>query len=405
MVFLGEGSALPLPDWGIVCVLEVGDAKPIYMRCRSIPADLLSNLYELLKLLLETGLIGYSNSEWTSVIDLVEIEHLSDQDRSDLSTLLSEDQDIQRELLIPRDASVNLTLSEFLKMVTGILVMKKNGTDVRLCIDFRHYVVHDFGHGKWVLGGSDVGPSSTDFGLHLPLGHFQWKRMPFRLKNAALIYQPLLDNWLWGFVRLSPEEERLVDPEVLEFLGISPEDSGAPVSQGTDSQGEEVFRTSTDAVFHQNRGSPEQISYIDDIIYGDPSWDDLCKTPSEERVGVKKCKYLGHDISSDGNRMSPKLVKKVINLSFPKIQKGVQSFLGSLDYYTKCIEDLPILAATLYKASDEQLRSGDIEKPKHVFKILKDRLVSTPLLQHLDPGRQHVTILHANVVKCDRNLT
>ncbi|OWY91727.1 reverse transcriptase [Phytophthora megakarya] len=108
-----------------------------------------------------------------------------------------------------------------------------------------------------------------------PLGHFQWKRMPFGLKNAPLIYQQLLDNCLWGFVRLPPEEERLVDPEMGPVLSRS--------------------------------------SYIDDIIYGAPSWDDLCKTlnallyrlrywnisvslPKSE-FGVKKCKYLGHDIS------------------------------------------------------------------------------------------------------------
>ncbi|OWZ04862.1 hypothetical protein PHMEG_00023161 [Phytophthora megakarya] len=44
---------------------------------------------------------GYGGLE-----NLVEVEHLSDQDRDDLSKLLSEDQDIQRELLVPRDASV-----------------------------------------------------------------------------------------------------------------------------------------------------------------------------------------------------------------------------------------------------------------------------------------------------------
>ncbi|OWY99201.1 hypothetical protein PHMEG_00029843 [Phytophthora megakarya] len=80
------GNALPPPARGVVCDLDVGDEKPISMRSRRIPADLLSKVYELLKRLLETGLIEYSNSEWASAI---------------------------------------------------VLVMKKNGTDVRLCIDYR----------------------------------------------------------------------------------------------------------------------------------------------------------------------------------------------------------------------------------------------------------------------------
>ncbi|OWY95545.1 LOW QUALITY PROTEIN: reverse transcriptase [Phytophthora megakarya] len=223
--------------------------------------------------------------------------------------------------------------------------------------------------------------------------------MPFGLKNAPLIYQQPLDNCLWGFVRLPQDEERLVDPEVLEFLGISPEDSIAQVSQGMEPRG-------------ANWVAPEQMgpvlsrsSYIDDIIYGAPSWDDLCKTlnallyrlrywtsplPKSE-FGVKKCKYLGHDIASDGIRTFPKLAEKVLNLPFPKTQKGVQSFLGSLNYYAKPTRSRSHSLRNIGRATGR-----DLEKPRHAFKILKDRLVSTPLLQHPDPGRQYVIILHAN---------
>ncbi|OWZ05041.1 LOW QUALITY PROTEIN: hypothetical protein PHMEG_00022942, partial [Phytophthora megakarya] len=86
MIFLGEGNALPPPARGVVCDLDVGDEKPISMRSRRIPADLLSKVFELLKRLLETGLIEYSGSEWASAI---------------------------------------------------VLVMNKSDTDVRLCIDYR----------------------------------------------------------------------------------------------------------------------------------------------------------------------------------------------------------------------------------------------------------------------------
>ncbi|GMG17570.1 unnamed protein product [Phytophthora fragariaefolia] len=33
------------------------------------------------------------------------------------------------------------------------------------------------------------------------LGHFEWLRMPFGLKNAPMIYQRMIDNPLWGFVQ------------------------------------------------------------------------------------------------------------------------------------------------------------------------------------------------------------
>ncbi|OWY92208.1 hypothetical protein PHMEG_00038876, partial [Phytophthora megakarya] len=45
---------------------------------------------------------------------------MSDLDRNDLSKLLSEDQDIQRELLVPRDASAEPSPNDFRNLVTGI---------------------------------------------------------------------------------------------------------------------------------------------------------------------------------------------------------------------------------------------------------------------------------------------
>ncbi|KAE9053501.1 hypothetical protein PF010_g32884 [Phytophthora fragariae] len=33
------------------------------------------------------------------------------------------------------------------------------------------------------------------------LGHFEWLRMPFGLKNTPMIYQRMIDNALWGFVQ------------------------------------------------------------------------------------------------------------------------------------------------------------------------------------------------------------
>ncbi|OWZ05047.1 hypothetical protein PHMEG_00022939 [Phytophthora megakarya] len=58
---------------------------------------------------------GYGGLE-----NLVKIECLSDQDKADLSKLLSEDQDIQWELLVPPDVSVEPSPSDFRDMITGI---------------------------------------------------------------------------------------------------------------------------------------------------------------------------------------------------------------------------------------------------------------------------------------------
>ncbi|GMF63252.1 unnamed protein product [Phytophthora fragariaefolia] len=90
-IFLGDGNAAPAPARGMWCDLDVGDAKPVVQRPRSIAPHLAIKVYELLKKRLETGLIEHSGSAWASTI---------------------------------------------------VIVLKKNGVDIRMCIDYR--VVNGF---------------------------------------------------------------------------------------------------------------------------------------------------------------------------------------------------------------------------------------------------------------------
>ncbi|GMG14522.1 unnamed protein product [Phytophthora fragariaefolia] len=246
-----------------------------------------------------------------------------------------------------------------------------------------------------------------------PFGHFQWVRMPFGLKNAPLVYQTVINNCLWGFDRLSPEEEAEVDQDVLEFLGLDPsrrEESGSQVSALTD----------TVTVSQRNIPAPasmgpalERSSYIDDPAHGAPTWDQLCddlgahlfrlrywnisvSLPKSE-FGKLSIPYLLHEISAEGIRAVPKIVKEVQDLPFPKTLKGVQSFLGNLNYYHKFIEDFPVVAAVLYELSDDQVRSErDLTRAKVAFEILKKKIVSMPLLRHPDRSKSFVIIPHAN---------
>ncbi|POM59355.1 reverse transcriptase [Phytophthora palmivora] len=82
-IFLGDGNAAPAPARGVVCDFDVGDAKPV--------TQLAIKVYELLKKLLETKLIKHSESPWASPI---------------------------------------------------VIVLKKNGVDIRMCINYR--VVNSF---------------------------------------------------------------------------------------------------------------------------------------------------------------------------------------------------------------------------------------------------------------------
>ncbi|KAE9051437.1 hypothetical protein PR001_g1455 [Phytophthora rubi] len=348
-ILLGDGNAAPAPARDVVCDLDVGDAKPVAQRPRSIAPHIMLKAYELLKKLLETELIEFSVSAWASPI---------------------------------------------------VIVLKKNGVDIRMCIDYR--VVNGF-----IQLSTYPLPLIDD--LLIGFESAMW----FMSLDMAII-----NNCLWGFVRLPAEEEKLVDQDVLEFLGLDP-------SERDESEREKAERrvpilTDKITAFKRDIPAPSQMgpvigrsSYIDDIGHGAPTWDQLCEDLNalllrlrywnisvslpKSDFGKLSIPYLSHEISADGLRATPKIAKGVQDLPFPKTLKGVQSFLGSLNYYHKFIEDFPVVAAVLYELTDEQVRAGrDLSKAKEAFEILKRKIVSTPLLRHPDRTRPFVIIPHAN---------
>ncbi|OWZ03441.1 reverse transcriptase [Phytophthora megakarya] len=195
-IFLGDGNAAPAPARGMVYDLDVGEAKHIALRPGSIGPHVAVKVYELLKNLLESNLIEHLESQWASPI---------------------------------------------------VTVHKKNGVYIRMCIDYRlvnnfiqlssyslpliddllvgfekalWFMSLDMANGFWAIRMTERAKLISSFVC--PFGHFQWIRMPFGLKNAPLIYQQVIKNCLWGFVRLPPEEEAKVDQEVLYYLNLDP---------------------------------------------------------------------------------------------------------------------------------------------------------------------------------------
>ncbi|POM61055.1 hypothetical protein PHPALM_29992, partial [Phytophthora palmivora] len=66
-----------------------------------------------------------------------------------------------------------------------VIVLKKNGVDIP--------------SGFWAIMMTQRARKISAFVC--ALGHFEWLRMPFGLKNAPMIYQRMIDNALWGFVQ------------------------------------------------------------------------------------------------------------------------------------------------------------------------------------------------------------
>ncbi|KAH9150175.1 hypothetical protein AeRB84_006944, partial [Aphanomyces euteiches] len=85
----------------------------------------------------------------------------------------------------------------------------------------------------------------------------------------------------------------------------------------------------------------------------------------------------------------------VLAAPFPKCLRDMQSFLGSLNFYSRFIENYSILASCLYEISDEELRLGLVSPAAvRAFADLKAAYSSTPLLRHADPEREFHVLLY-----------
>ncbi|POM61407.1 reverse transcriptase [Phytophthora palmivora] len=303
----------------------------------SIAPHLWTKVYELLKKLLENELIETSTSPWASPI---------------------------------------------------VIVLKKNGVDIRMCIDYR--VVNGFiklsHYPLPLIDDLLIGFESAMWFMSLDMASGFWAiKMTERAKLISAFVCPY-GHYQW--------EEAEVDQDVLDFLGLN---SGEPRVSG-DSAPRLSVLTDEMTVFQRNIPAPSQMgsvlgrsSYIDDIAHGAPTWEQLCQ---DLNALLFRLRYWNISVSlpkSEFGKLS------IPYLSHEISAEGVQSFMGSLNYYNKFIEDLPVIAAVLYELTEEQMKSRrDLSRAQEAFEILKRKIVSTPLLRHPDRSRPFVIIPHAN---------
>ncbi|KAE9320087.1 hypothetical protein PR003_g17816 [Phytophthora rubi] len=375
-IMISSGNTLPPPAYGVVCDIDVQEHPPIKQTARRMPLRHLKKLYELLKGLLKAGLVSFSTSPWASPI---------------------------------------------------VIVLKKNGVDIRLCIHYKMvnavtaimeyaiplvddlltdlekylwYCSLDAASGFWAIMMTRRARRISSFVC--ALGHFEWLRMPFGLKNAPMIYQRMIDNALWGFVQpkggwkhqvalMQSAEER--DRALREesgtdadtSTGVNKFDADLRASQAEGSVAEMVDSPLADMFTNgeadASRLTPvfERRSFVDDICFGGASFEDC----------------LGNWIDSSlGIRADPKKLKAITELSFPRSKKGMQSFLGALNYYSRFIQDFAVYGAALYQVKDEDFAAGgDLSAARRSFATLQRKVAEAPILRHFSRDLPvHVTL-------------
>ncbi|OWY91309.1 reverse transcriptase [Phytophthora megakarya] len=70
-LLIGKGNALPPAARGLVCDIDVGEARPIALKCRKLRIQFREKLADLIKGLLSAKMINYSRSPWASPIVVI----------------------------------------------------------------------------------------------------------------------------------------------------------------------------------------------------------------------------------------------------------------------------------------------------------------------------------------------
>ena len=105
----------------------------------------------------------------------------------------------------------------------------------------------------------------------------------------------------------------------------------------------------------------------------------------KSEFSVKRTKYLGFIISTDGIETDPDKTFVISQWEPPRTVKGVQSFLGFCNFYRRFIKNYGRIARPLTRLTQKDRPFQWDMTCEQAFKELKKRLVSAPLLAHFDP--------------------
>ena len=189
-------------------------------------------------------------------------------------------------------------------------------------------------------------------------GHFEFKRMPFGLKNAPATFQRLMDNVLKGL----QEDICLVYLDDIVIYSNSLEEHLLKLTK--------VFDRLVEANFKLKL---EKCQFL-----------------------KKELKYLGHLITGDGVKPNPDKIDAIRRYPIPQTKREIKSFLGLLGYYRKFIRDFAKITKPFTKCLKKSAKVELTEEYRNAFKKCQTLLTNDPILQYPDFDKEFIITTDAS---------
>lgn len=193
---------------------------------------------------------------------------------------------------------------------------------------------------------------STDTGL------YEFRRMPFGLKNAPSTFQRVMNNVLRGF----QNEICLVYLDDIIIFSTSLQ--------------EHVQRLKL--VFERLRQSKFKIQL------------------DKSEFLHKEIAYLGHKVTENGITPNPDKIEAVKNFPVPKTPKEIKAFLGLAGYYRRFIKDFAKISKPLTSCLKKNAKIEHTPSFLQAFNHLKELLINAPILKYPDFSKPFVLTTDAS---------
>jgi hypothetical protein len=95
---------------------------------------------------------------------------------------------------------------------------------------------------------------------------------------------------------------------------------------------------------------------------------------------TNKGKLLGHIVSKDGLTIDPQRVEAILSLPLPHRKKGLQNFLGRINFVRRFIPNLAAMVKPLTAMLKKDMSFSWTQEGRNSFEKMKEAIASAPTL-------------------------